>query len=83
MISILTYHQVAEIPPSLDPVGLAVAPAQFEQQMSYLAHKGYQCLSLGEAVEHIRARKDAPARSFTTPPISSRCSTPNASRATA
>ena len=64
MISILTYHQVAEIPRSLDPVGLAVSPAQFEQQMSYLAHKGYQCLSLGKAVEHIRARKDAPARSF-------------------
>ncbi len=53
MISILTYYQVAEVPRSLDPMGLAVSPAQFEQQMSYLAHKGYQCLSLGEAVEHM------------------------------
>lgn len=64
MISILTYHQVAEIPRSLDPVGLAVSPAQFEQQMSHLARKGYRCLSLGEAVEHFRAGKDAPAKSF-------------------
>jgi peptidoglycan/xylan/chitin deacetylase (PgdA/CDA1 family) len=64
MIPILMYHQVAEIPRSLDPMGLAVSPAQFERQMSFLAHKGYQCLSLGEAVEHIRARRDAPASSF-------------------
>ena len=56
MIPILMYHQVAEIPRSLDPVGLAVSPAQFERQMSYLSNKGYKCLTLGEAVEHIRAK---------------------------
>ena len=64
MIPILMYHQVAEIPRKLDPLGLAVPPAQFEQQMSYLARNGYQCLTLPEAVRHLRKGRRAPAKSF-------------------
>jgi hypothetical protein len=59
MIPILMYHQVAEIPSKLDPLGLAVPPAQFEQQMSYLARNAYHCLSLPEAVGYLQ--KGAPA----------------------
>jgi peptidoglycan/xylan/chitin deacetylase (PgdA/CDA1 family) len=64
MTPILMYHQVAEVPRKLDPLGLAVPPAQFEQQMSYLARNGYLCLTLPEAVRHLRKGERAPARSF-------------------
>lgn len=64
MIAILMYHQVAEIPGPLDPLGLAIPPGQFEQQMSYLAAKGYRCLSLAEAVRALRSGRRVPARSF-------------------
>lgn len=64
MIPILMYHQVAEIPRKLDPRGLAVPPDQFEQQMSYLARNAYLCLTLPEAVRHLRRGGRAPAKSF-------------------
>ena len=64
MIPILMYHQVAELPSKLDPVGLAVSPDQFKQQMSYLSRNGYRCLTLTEAVEHFRRGGGAPTRSF-------------------
>jgi peptidoglycan/xylan/chitin deacetylase (PgdA/CDA1 family) len=58
------YHQVADISRKLDPLGLAVPPGQFEQQMSYLARNGYSCLTLPEAVRHFREGGRATARSF-------------------
>jgi len=64
MIPILMYHQVAEIPRKLDPRGLAVPPGQFEGQMSYLARKAYLCLTLPEALRHLRKGGRAPAKSF-------------------
>lgn len=64
MIPILMYHQVAEVPRTLDPLGLAVPPAQFEQQMSYLARHAYLCLTLAEAVRHLREGGRPPAKSF-------------------
>jgi peptidoglycan/xylan/chitin deacetylase (PgdA/CDA1 family) len=64
MIPILMYHQVADISRKLDPLGLAVSPAQFERQMSYLARNGYSCLTMPEAVRHFRKDGRAPARSF-------------------
>lgn len=64
MIPILMYHQVDDIPRKLDSLGLAVSPAQFEQQMSYLARNNYRCLSLPEAMRHFQKDGYAPARSF-------------------
>lgn len=64
MIPILMYHQVAEIPRKLDPLGLAVPPGQFEQQMSYLARNAYRCLTLPEVVRYLRKGGRAPAKSF-------------------
>jgi peptidoglycan/xylan/chitin deacetylase (PgdA/CDA1 family) len=64
MISILLYHQVAEVPSELDPRGLAIPPDQFEQQMSYLAQNSYQCLTLPEAVQYFQNGKPTPDRSF-------------------
>jgi peptidoglycan/xylan/chitin deacetylase (PgdA/CDA1 family) len=58
------YHQVTEIPRDLDPLGLAIPPDQFEEQMSYLARNDYQCLSLPEAVRRLRREAHAPAKSF-------------------
>ncbi len=57
------YHQVAELPPDRDPLGLSVSPRDFRRQMAYLAQGGYRCLSLGEAVENL-ARKHRPRKTF-------------------
>ena len=64
MIPILMYHQVAEIPSKQDPFGLAVPPDQFEQQMSYLARNAYRCLTLTEAVQHLRKGRRELDRAF-------------------
>ncbi len=64
MIPILMYHQVAEIPEKLDPLGLAMPIQQFDTQMGYLARKGYNCLTLHEAVQIIREYRKIPKRSF-------------------
>jgi peptidoglycan/xylan/chitin deacetylase (PgdA/CDA1 family) len=64
MITILMYHQIAEISRELDPLGLAVPPAQFEQQMSYLARNGYRCLTLQEAVFYLQNGGRPPKKSF-------------------
>jgi len=64
MIPILWYHQVAEIPRKLDPLGLVVPPDQFELQMRYLARNAYLCLTLLEAVRYIRNNGRTPAKSF-------------------
>lgn len=53
MIPILMYHQIADVPRSSDPKNLAVSPLLFERQMAYLSREGYQCLSLGEAVQYV------------------------------
>jgi peptidoglycan/xylan/chitin deacetylase (PgdA/CDA1 family) len=64
MIPILMYHQVADIPRKLDPLGLAIPPTQFEQQMSYLASNGYICITLLEAMQYFRKCERAPTKSF-------------------
>lgn len=64
MISILLYHQIAQVPKQYDPLGLAVPPRLFEQQMAYLYRAGYRCLGLGEAVKYLRERKRQPRKSF-------------------
>lgn len=64
MIPILMYHQVTDIPMKRDPLGLAVPPVQFEQQMGFLARNGYSCLTLSEAVKYFREGGHAPTRSF-------------------
>lgn len=64
MIPILMYHQVAEIPAQLDPLSLAVPPAQFEQQMAFLSNHGYRCFSLPVAVRYLRQGGRVPPKTF-------------------
>lgn len=64
MIPILMYHQVADIPRKLDPLGLAMPPARFEEQMRHLAQRGYHCLTLPEAVRFVRSGRRAPTKAF-------------------
>lgn len=64
MTTILMYHQIAELPRVVDPLGLSVPQDQFEQQMNYLARNRYVCLTLAEAVQYILHDEHAPARSF-------------------
>jgi peptidoglycan/xylan/chitin deacetylase (PgdA/CDA1 family) len=64
MIPILLYHQIAEVPAEHDPLGLAVTPERFEQQMVYLYRAGYHCLSLTEAVHRLRHASPLLRKSF-------------------
>ncbi|MBC7876526.1 MAG: polysaccharide deacetylase family protein [Anaerolineales bacterium] len=50
MISLLMYHQVSNIPEASDPLGLAISPKKFDQQMAFLYKANYKCLTLNEAV---------------------------------
>jgi peptidoglycan/xylan/chitin deacetylase (PgdA/CDA1 family) len=63
VISILLYHQIAQVPEQNDPRGLAVPPQLFEQQMAYLHQAGYCCLSLGEAVRYLQEGLHLPRKS--------------------
>lgn len=64
MTAILMYHQVAEISMEHDPLGLALPPAQFEQQMNYLARNGHTCLTLAKAVQYLQQGERPPSKSF-------------------
>ena len=64
MITIFLYHQIADVPAHNDPLGLAVTPRAFERQMDYLSRNGYRCLSLGEAVNILRAGQPQPKKTF-------------------
>jgi peptidoglycan/xylan/chitin deacetylase (PgdA/CDA1 family) len=62
--TVFLYHRIAQLPEQHDPLGLAVLPELFEQQMVYLQQAGYQCLSLGEAVRRWRDGLAQPSKSF-------------------
>jgi peptidoglycan/xylan/chitin deacetylase (PgdA/CDA1 family) len=64
MIPILLYHQIADVPAQRDPLGLAIAPRQFEQHMAFLQRAGYRCLSLPEAVRYLQEGRSLPRKSF-------------------
>ncbi len=64
MITILMYHQIADIPKILDPLGLAISPFQFEQQMNFLARNGYTCLTLADAVQSLQEGKQMSGKFF-------------------
>jgi len=51
------YHQIADVPHDQDPEGFSVSPEQFERQMSYLAERRYQCISLLDAVNQVREKQ--------------------------
>lgn len=64
MISILLYHQIAQVPAQQDPGGSAIPHKLFEQQMTYLYQAGYGCLGLGEAVDYMQKGSKPPRKSF-------------------
>lgn len=58
-VPILVYHKVAD---TEEVYG--VVPADFEQQMHYLAENGYTAVTLADLVDHMTAGKTLPARSI-------------------
>jgi peptidoglycan/xylan/chitin deacetylase (PgdA/CDA1 family) len=64
MISVLMYHQIAQMPKARDPEGFSVLPQVFEQQMAYLHRAGYRCLSLNKAVRYWQEGLSQPKKSF-------------------
>ncbi|MGI9568159.1 MAG: polysaccharide deacetylase family protein, partial [Desulfobulbia bacterium] len=64
MIPILMYHQIADIPEAQNPNRYSVTPQMFESQMSYLTSRGYQCISLLDAVNHVRNKQRIPRKSI-------------------
>lgn len=68
-IPILMYHRVAEITPEEEIYpGMTMPPAQFEDQMRYLAQQGYTTLTMNEVLQvhlgQLRGPKKAVAITF-------------------
>lgn len=57
-VVILQYHHVS----STTPAATSVTPAQFRQQMQLLADEGFTVVSLSQAVEAIKQKKDLPPK---------------------
>jgi peptidoglycan/xylan/chitin deacetylase (PgdA/CDA1 family) len=64
MLTILAYHQIAQVPAEHDPSGLTVSPSSFAQQMAYLYTAGYQCLTLQDALYYWQTGRRPPRKSF-------------------
>ncbi len=64
MIPILMYHQIAAVQQDKDPIGIALTPEKFEQQMQYLYKNSYRCLHLSEAGNYWKRGLDLPKKSF-------------------
>jgi peptidoglycan/xylan/chitin deacetylase (PgdA/CDA1 family) len=64
MLTILAYHQIAQVPAEHDPSGLTVSPSRFAQQMAYLYTAGYQSLSLQDALHYWQTGRRPPRKSF-------------------
>ena len=62
-VPILLYHRINDVSPDRDPLGLAVSPARFIEQMDYLHKRNYHCLSLGDIVEANLSGRRLPRRS--------------------
>ena len=48
---ILLYHQIGNLPDSLDPFGISVKTEDFARQMAYLNDNGYNVLKLSKAIK--------------------------------
>ncbi|MBV8087013.1 MAG: polysaccharide deacetylase family protein [Chloroflexi bacterium] len=56
MVPILMYHYIRDVPansPDKLGYGLSVAPAVFDQQLSYLKANGYASVSMADVVSHV------------------------------
>lgn len=54
-LPILMYHRVVERVETPDPYNLCISRAEFESQMRYLAHQGYQAVALEDAARSLAA----------------------------
>lgn len=62
-VPILAYHEISATPhPSY--LTFTVTPAQFTQQMEWLARKGYAAISFDDLVAHRAGTRQLPARPF-------------------
>ena len=55
---ILQYHHVSETTPKVT----SVTPAQFKQQMQYLADNGFRVVPLADVVQAIKSKQELPAK---------------------
>ena len=60
----LLYHQINDIPSSLDSLRLSVSPTQFEIEMADLKKRGFICLPLSDIVKARKNAQSLPKRSF-------------------
>lgn len=58
------YHQIASVPRSIDPLGLAVSPAVFKAQMAYMSNHGYRCINLSQIVQRVSSGLVCPDKCF-------------------
>ena len=62
LLPILYYHHVGERREPLGHLRLWTSQERFQQQMGYLARKGYRCLSLGDGGSLLEGRERIPRR---------------------
>lgn len=58
----LVYHQISDLPDSLDPFRISVPPETFAQHMAYLHANNYTSMTLAAVVEKMRAGEPLPPR---------------------
>ncbi|MEI6002773.1 polysaccharide deacetylase family protein [Paraburkholderia bengalensis] len=57
-IAILTYHQIAEVPPHGTPLrALTVSPADFRRQMAWMHRLGFRGLSMRDLMPYLRRER--------------------------
>ena len=63
-VPILMYHYISVPPPDADNVrlDLSVTPANFQDQMQYLANDGYHPIRLSDLTNYLRTGKSLPAK---------------------
>lgn len=60
---LLLYHQIQDLPKSLDPFGISVTPENFAAQMHDLKAQGYTAYTLRDAVHKMHTGESLPAKS--------------------
>jgi peptidoglycan/xylan/chitin deacetylase (PgdA/CDA1 family) len=64
LVPIFLYHQIAQLAPEKNPIGMATTPNHFEEQMRYLHEHGYRSISLKELLDAYHTTRTFSPKTF-------------------
>jgi peptidoglycan/xylan/chitin deacetylase (PgdA/CDA1 family) len=64
VVPIFLYHQIDQLPPEKNPIGMATAPHHFEAQMRYLHENGYRSIALKELLDAYHTKRTFAPKTF-------------------